>query len=980
MKHHQPIRVVIVLLSVLFICFTTSAQISQYQTKDLRLIYLSPGYSYLVPHTARSFENALTFHKKFWNYKPSEPVSILLNDFEDVGNGGTLVIPWNFLSIGISPFDYSFNIIPGNERMQWLMNHELTHVVMCDKASNSDKFYRKAFLGKVMPDPSEPVSMVYSYFTTPRWYSPRWFHEGIAVFMETWMSGGMGRVLGGYDEMVFRTMAKDSARFYRLIGLETEGTTIDFQVGVNSYLYGTRFVSYLAYTYGVEKVQEFYKRENGSSRFYANQFKNVFGKDVQLAWDEWIICEKQFQHQNLLTIRENQVTSPKRIIQLPLGSVSKTFYNKKNRKLYAAVNFPGEMAHIVSIGVDDGEMNTISPVGSPSLYSVTSVGYDADSNRIFVSTHNRTWRGLSMIDAETGKETKLIEYSRAGDFAFNPADRSLWGIQHINGRANIVRMADPYQNIEEIFSLPFGKSFYDLEISSDGKLLMGTITEVTGRQKLALFNIDELMNGKDDYVEIYEFEDNVAANFVFSEDNKFAYGVSYYTGVSNVFRIDLITHEAEILTNAETGFFRPVVISDDSLMVMEYTTNGMIPGLIKIQTRDDVNAIEYIGQKVYEKNPEVENWMLPPPSTVNIDSLKQFEGTYSTFKGIKLASAYPIIEGYDDLVAFGYRANFMDYTSLHSLTLRASYSNYSFLPEKQRMHLFADYNYWKWNLTAAYNKANFFDLFGPTKVSRAGYAVTLKYHDLIINKLPVKLDYYLRLGVYGDLEKLPSFQNIESPYTELYTFTGNLHYTHLRKSLGAIENEQGFEWDFYATSYLAKKSFYPAVISNQDFGFLLPWRNSSFWLRTSLGNSFGERKNTLSNIYFGGFGNNWVDYQEALRYRDFESFPGVEINEISAHNFAKLTSEINLRPLRFRNAGMLGFYATYARLSFFGMGLFTDLDSPDLQRNIFNAGAQVDFELVIFSLIKTTLSFGYAKAFEDNFLPKDQFMLSLKLL
>jgi len=109
MKHHQPIRVVIVLLSVLFICFTTSAQISQYQTKDLRLIYLSPGYSYLVPHTARSFENALTFHKKFWNYKPSEPVSILLNDFEDVGNGGTLVIPWNFLSIGISPFDYTLS-------------------------------------------------------------------------------------------------------------------------------------------------------------------------------------------------------------------------------------------------------------------------------------------------------------------------------------------------------------------------------------------------------------------------------------------------------------------------------------------------------------------------------------------------------------------------------------------------------------------------------------------------------------------------------------------------------------------------------------------------------------------------------------------------------------------------------------------------------------------------------------------------------
>jgi len=980
MKFSHPIREAFLFLSALFICQASYPQISQFKTKDLRLIYLSSGYSYLVPHTARSFENAFSFHKKFWNYKPSEEVSILLNDFEDVGNGGTLVIPWNFISVGISPFDYSFNIIPGNERMQWLMNHELTHVVMCDKASNTDRFYRKVFLGKVMPDASEPISMVYSYLTTPRWYSPRWFHEGIAVFMETWMSGGMGRVLGGYDEMVFRTMTKDSSRFYRLIGLETEGTTIDFQVGVNSYLYGTRFVSYLAYIYGVERLKEFYKRENGSSRFYATQFKNVYNKSIKDVWDEWIDWEGDFQRRNLSIIRNYPVTKPEKIIKSSLGSVSKTFFNKKTRTMYAAVNYPGKMAHIVSISLDNGEMHTIAQVGSPSLYYVTSLGYDADSNRLFVSTHNRTWRGLSMIDAETGKETNLIEYSRTGDFAFNPVDRSLWGIQHMNGRANLVRMTEPYKSTEEIFSLPFGKSFYDLEISSDGKLLMGTITEVTGRQKLVLFKIDELMSGKDDYEEVYEFEDNVAANFVFSEGNKSAYGVSYYTGVSNVYRINLQTHEAEILTNAESGFFRPVVISPDSLLVMEYTTNGMIPGLIKINPIDNVNAIEFLGQKVFERNPEVESWMLPPPSSVNIDSLKLFEGHYSTFKGLKLATAYPVIEGYNNLVAYGYRANFMDHTTLHSLTLRASYSNYSFLPEKQRIHLFADYNYWKWNLTAAYNKANFFDLFGPTKVSRAGYAFTLKYHDILVNKLPTKVDYYLRAGVYGDLEKLPSFQNITSPYTELYTMTGNFHFSHLRKSLGSIESEQGFEWDFYALSYLAKQTFYPSVISSQNVGFLLPWRNSSFWLRSSLGNSFGERKNSLSNFYFGGFGNNWVDYQEVQRYRDFESFPGTEINAISAHNYIKLTPEINFRPLRFRNAGILGFYTTYARLSLFGMGLITDLDSQDLQRNIFGSGAQIDFEVVLFSLIKTTLSFGYARAYEDKVLPKDQFMLSLKLL
>ena len=60
------------------------------------------------------------------------------------------------------------------------------------------------------------------------------------------MAGGMGRILGGYDEMVFRTMVLENAYFYDVVGLESEGTTIDFQVGQNSYLYGTRFVTWLA--------------------------------------------------------------------------------------------------------------------------------------------------------------------------------------------------------------------------------------------------------------------------------------------------------------------------------------------------------------------------------------------------------------------------------------------------------------------------------------------------------------------------------------------------------------------------------------------------------------------------------------------------------------------------------------------------------------------------------------------------------------
>jgi len=60
--------------------------------------------------------------------------------------------------------------------------------------------------------------------------------------------------LGGYDEMAFAPWFRDDAYIYDVVGQESEGTSADFQTGANSYLYGTRFMTWLAYTFGPEKL------------------------------------------------------------------------------------------------------------------------------------------------------------------------------------------------------------------------------------------------------------------------------------------------------------------------------------------------------------------------------------------------------------------------------------------------------------------------------------------------------------------------------------------------------------------------------------------------------------------------------------------------------------------------------------------------------------------------------------------------------
>jgi len=77
------------------------------------------------------------------------------------------------------------------------MNHELVHVAAVDGATAGDLRKRRFFGGKVGPIAEQPETILYYYLTTPRDAAPRWYHEGAAVFLETWMpagSAGPGRV------------------------------------------------------------------------------------------------------------------------------------------------------------------------------------------------------------------------------------------------------------------------------------------------------------------------------------------------------------------------------------------------------------------------------------------------------------------------------------------------------------------------------------------------------------------------------------------------------------------------------------------------------------------------------------------------------------------------------------------------------------------------------------------------------------------
>ena len=965
---------------VLAVSAPAAAQFTSLETDELRLLYLDPFQTYLIPHVGRCFANSLAFQQRLLGYSPSGKITVLVNDFSDVGNASATAIPRNFLSLETSPISVAYETVSPNERMNWLLNHELVHIAAADQSTKADRRARTAFGGKVMPISDDPESILYYYLTTPRDAAPRWYHEGIAVFIETWMAGGQGRAQGPYDEMVFRSMAADGSRFYDPLGLVAQGTKIDFQVEVNSYLYGTRFITYLAYRYSPEQLVRWIARAEGSKAYYAKNFQAVFGLPLDDAWADWIAFEKEFQRKNLETIRAYPTTPYTDVSPKALGSVSRAFLDEAARKIYVAFNTPGLVAHVGAISLDDGILTPIVEVKDPVLFTVTSLTWDPTSRTLFYTTDNREYRDLRALDPDTGKTRTLLKDARIGDLVFDPTDRGLWGIRQFNGIATLVKVPAPYSEWKQIRSWPYGQVPYDLDVSPDGSLLAASVGGIDGLHAVHVMKVADLMEGRAEPVARFDFGTFVPSGFVFSADGGTLYGSSYYTGVSNVFRYDLASGKVDAMSNAETGFFRPIQRSDGSMIVFRYSGDGFVPATIQPQVHEDVNAITFLGQQVVEAHPTLKDWRVGSPAAIPLEEMVTRRGPYESFKSVRSESFYPIVEGYKDSPAVGMRFNFSDPLQLNRFSLNASYSPDKDLPESQRLHLRLQYKRYDWRVDAKLNAADFYDLFGPTKTSREGYSLRVGWDRTLVYDRPRKLTLTLDAAYYGDLDQLPFYQNIASPSDKLVEGFARLRYENVRSSLGHVDDEKGHRAEFIVAGNYAAGDAVPLALGTYDIGFQLPLTHSSVWLRAAAGAGFGERDDPLSQFFFGGFGNNWVDHGEIRRYREFYAFPGLEINEVAGRTFGKGILEWNLPPIRFLRFGSPGFYATWLRSSVFVSGLATDFDGASVRRDLGNAGFQMDLRFTALSRLDMTLSVGWATAFERAAAPRDEAMISLKVL
>ena len=948
------------------------------ESDHFKIIYRD-SHAHLVNHLLSSAENSLNRLMKIFDYKPVEKIIINTYDVSDYGFGGTTTVPENYVRIEIEPLEPGYEVVPYSERFQWLLSHELVHIVINDMAGGFESASRCIF-GKVLPDKNQTLSIFYSLLTNHNRYTPRWYQEAIAVFIETWFSGGYGRLLGNFDEMYFRTMVNEGLPFPSDTELEnyTSHTTIFLENIL--YTYGIRFVGHLVDKYGVDKMIDWFSLR--PDEFYPSlksKFNKVYDSDFDDEWEYFVKNETEFQNQNIVTLKNAPLTETKRLSSKSYGWITKPSFDSINRAVLFGYHQQSKLAQITKFDLKTNTDEKIITLPTPSMIQVASLTYDESYKQMFYTTNNnQLFRDLLMYDFNLGKEKLLFENIRVGSLTISPEKHELWGVQHQSGKAILVRSKYPYTEVQSLSAFAVGDELQDLAINRKGNLLAATLHLSNGQQNIVIADVKELDKGNPIIFKTISAS-GTPENPSWSLDGNYLYWNAYTNGVANIFRYDLSTEEIVPLTHTIQGLFRPIEISPDSILAFEFTSSGLVPVVFKIQKAERLPAIQYFGQKVLNKSPELIDWNLKPAKEI-LDSINiTEEKSYKSFGNISMKTFIPAISGFQSRVVLGFYSQFNDPLLIHDFTIDAGISPFKETTNDVKYHLRVKYSYeQKLIIAAEHNAPDFFDLFNKRKRGMLGSRVSLGYNYYWVYDNPLKIKHSTELSLYKDI----SFINdnlTEVSIPDYLIFKSELDIKDLRRTIGSTDWESG---DWIRLSVLGYTSdpdnpkYSGQLMGEWDKYLLCLADHNVMHFKVAAGYHFEAEQIPETKFYFGGFGNRALENEPVKQYTKMFRFPGVPIYSIVADKFVKVILDNSFPPIRIPGASFLGIDLKNINLSIFSQGLYSD--SPFIEKAI-DAGAQINFVLQHWYNLETTLSAGIAKAWWNGGNDKEWF-ISFKLL
>ena len=536
-------------------------------------VHYSEGLEPIAQRVADLVEGLTPPMSNELGWAPSQVTEIVLTDNTDSANGSATAFPYNTIRLFVTAPDDMSALGDYDDWYLELVSHEYTHILHTDHITGVPAIVNAIVGRTIVPNQSQP----------------RWLLEGLAVVEESRHTTG-GRIRSTMFDMFLRGDVIED----RMVTLaQMSNSPRRWPQGNVWYLYGSRFLSWIADTYGTTTLAAVAQDSSGQIiPFGVNRsIRRATGRtyvDLYDAWKQWL--QKHYAEQ-LDAVRARGLREGERITFNGQQSGRPRFVPMPARTTagYAELLYQRTDAHdragFYRVVLDQPQHSRRDLESLVVRTSGTgSASFAPDGSLIYNSVD--VWRRVYFFEelmrlplgttAPSGMETsiqRLTYGARASDPDVSPDGRSIAYTVTDRGTSYLkLATLTPEGAIANVRTLMGGARYdqaYAPRFSPDGKQIACSVWTRGGFRDVRLVDAE---SGQ--FTEVMH-DRAMDVQPSYSRDGRWLLYSSDRSGIANVYAYDLGTHETKQVTNVRTGAYQPELSPDGKTLVyVGYTSEG----------------------------------------------------------------------------------------------------------------------------------------------------------------------------------------------------------------------------------------------------------------------------------------------------------------------------------------------------------------------------------------------------------------------